>query len=147
MSLHDYCHNANIFLLNLYLCYLQFLRHHKPHLYIFNPLFEDDFFVFKDDLLQNSVLSMYSQYSRMVCNQEWIYLWIKTVQTVLRNSIIGTTFLYSVIKEFKVMNLLFLPFSENLAALGQSCDNLMCCSMLLLSSSFCRVPIRTQFLL
>ena len=32
-------------------------------------------------------------------------MWIKTV---LRNFIIGTTFLYSVIKEFKVMNLLFL---------------------------------------
>ena len=30
-------------------------------LFIFNPLFEDDFFVFKDILLQNFVFSMYVQ--------------------------------------------------------------------------------------
>ena len=37
--------------------------------YIFYPISRDHFFVFKEDLLENSVL-MYVLYSRAACNQE-----------------------------------------------------------------------------
>ena len=39
------------------------------NLYIFYPIFEDHFFVFKEVFSENYVL-MYGLYSRAVCNQE-----------------------------------------------------------------------------
>ena len=42
-------------------------------LYIFCPIFEDQFFVFKDVFYENSDL-MYGQYSRAVCNQERVIM-------------------------------------------------------------------------
>ena len=42
-------------------------------LYIFYPIFEDHFSVFKEVFLENSVL-MYGLYSRGVCNQERVIM-------------------------------------------------------------------------
>ena len=52
----------------------------SPSLYIFYTIFEDHFFVFKEDFSENYLL-VYDQYSRAVCDQERIM--IARVQYIL----------------------------------------------------------------
>ena len=52
----------------------------SPSLYIFYTIFEDHFFVFKEDFSENFLL-VYGQYSRAVCDQEGIM--IARVQYIL----------------------------------------------------------------
>ena len=48
---------------------IPYVRHYKPRLVYFYPIFKDHFFVFKEVFSENSVL-MYGLYSRGACNQE-----------------------------------------------------------------------------